>query len=90
MESLLSTGACRTDLPFFTNLAFYQPRQNERNARPLTLQRSIWEPQVPVSLIAIERARSESRNDLETLKTLVIFCGVGLVFSMFLAANGWI
>ena len=45
---------------------------------------------MPIGLIAVERARSETPNDFGTLQTLVIFCGVGLVFSTLLAANGWI
>jgi hypothetical protein len=41
-------------------------------------------------LIAVKQARSENSNDFGTLQTLVILCGVGLVFSTLLAANGWI
>ena len=43
---------------------------------------------MPIGLIAVEQARSENANDFGTLRTLVIFCGVGLVFSTLLAANG--
>ena len=45
---------------------------------------------MPVSTRAVSRARSENPDDLETLQTLAIFCGVGLVLSLRLTANGWI
>ena len=45
---------------------------------------------MPINPIAVGRARFENPNDFGTLQTLAIFCGVGLVFSTFLAANGWI
>jgi hypothetical protein len=35
-------------------------------------------------------ARSEALGDFETLQTIVIFCGVGLVASLLLALNGWV
>jgi hypothetical protein len=43
-----------------------------------------------VSSRAVSPARSENADDLETLQTLVIFCGVGLLLSLLLAANGWL
>jgi hypothetical protein len=45
---------------------------------------------MPVSTRAVSPARSENPGDFQTLQTLVIFCGVGLVLSLLLAANGWI
>jgi hypothetical protein len=45
---------------------------------------------MPSSTRAVSLARSEHQDDLETLQTLAIFCGVGLVLSLLLAANGWI
>jgi hypothetical protein len=45
---------------------------------------------MPVSTRAVSRAQFENPDDLETLKTLAIFCGVGLVLSLLLTANGWI
>jgi hypothetical protein len=35
-------------------------------------------------------ARSEQLDDLETLQTLGIFCGAGLLLSLLLAMNGWV
>ena len=43
-----------------------------------------------VSSRAASPARSENPGDFQTLRTLVIFCGVGLLLSLLLAANGWI
>lgn len=35
-------------------------------------------------------AQAENLADFETLRTLVIFCGAGLLLSLLLAVNGWI
>jgi hypothetical protein len=43
-----------------------------------------------VSSRTVTPERAENPDDFETLQTLVIFCGVGLVLSLLLAANGWI
>lgn len=34
--------------------------------------------------------RSENADDIATLQVLGIFCGIGLLLSLFLALNGWI
>ena len=36
---------------------------------------------------AISRARRETRDDLQMLKTLAVFCGVGLVLSLAMLAR---
>ena len=36
------------------------------------------------------RGRRETRNDVETLQALGIFCGAGLLLSLLLAMKGWI
>jgi hypothetical protein len=33
--------------------------------------------------------RSENLDDIETLQTLLIFCGAGLLLSWLLAMSGW-
>jgi hypothetical protein len=43
-----------------------------------------------VSSRTVSPARAENPEDVETLLILIVFCGVGLVLSLFLAANGWI
>ena len=43
-----------------------------------------------VSSRTVAPARAETPEDAETLQILVVFCGTGLVLSLFLAANGWI
>jgi hypothetical protein len=37
---------------------------------------------------ALSRAFPGTHVDIETLKTIAIFCGVGLVLSLLLATNG--
>jgi hypothetical protein len=39
---------------------------------------------------ALSPARSENPDDVETLQTLGIFCGAGLLLSLLLAMSGWI
>lgn len=34
--------------------------------------------------------RSAEADDIETIQVLVIFCGTGLLLSLFLAITGWI
>lgn len=43
-----------------------------------------------VSSRTVSSARAENPGDVETLQILVVFCGIGLVLSLFFAANGWI
>jgi hypothetical protein len=43
-----------------------------------------------VSSKSLSPARSENLDDIETLQTLVIFSGAGLLLSLLLAINGWI
>jgi hypothetical protein len=43
-----------------------------------------------VSARALSPARAENLGEFETLQTIVVFCGVGLVLSLLLAVNGWI
>lgn len=43
-----------------------------------------------VSSRSLSPARAHDKGDIGTLQTLVIFCGVGLLLSLFSAANGWI
>ena len=38
----------------------------------------------------LSSARVEEATDVETLRTLVTFCGAGLLLSLLLALNGWI
>jgi hypothetical protein len=38
----------------------------------------------------VSPVRAKTPEDVETLQILVVFCGVGLVLSLFLAANGWL
>jgi hypothetical protein len=39
---------------------------------------------------ALSPARSENTSDIETLQTLFIFCGGGLLLSLLPALSGWI
>jgi hypothetical protein len=42
-----------------------------------------------VSSKSLSPAHSENLDDIETLQTLVIFSGAGLLLSLLLAMNGW-
>jgi hypothetical protein len=43
-----------------------------------------------VSSRTVSPARAETPEDVETFQILVVFSGMGLVLSLFLAAIGWI
>ena len=43
-----------------------------------------------VSSRTVSPARAENPEDVGTLPILVVFCGIGLVLSLLLAAYGWI
>jgi hypothetical protein len=90
MESLLNTGACRTDLPFFSSLEPTSSSRQNLTGGPDFLKVINIGAANAYPVVAVERIRSESRNDLGTLQTLVMFCPIGQVLSTFLAANGWI
>jgi hypothetical protein len=56
--------------------------------RPVGL--GFWRSQMAVSSKSLSPTRSENLDDIETLQTLVIFSGAGLLLSLLLAMNGWI
>jgi hypothetical protein len=42
------------------------------------------------SLKTLSFPSAESPRDLETLQTIVIFCGTGLLLSLLFAMNSWV
>jgi hypothetical protein len=71
-------------------MAGFKFLQKEADMRMEAVSRvQTWRSQMAVSSEP-PRPHAENLGDVETLRILVVFGGIGLVLSLFLAANGWI
>jgi hypothetical protein len=64
-----------------------RPRAGLSAHLPFLALRLKWRPQVAAAIAKILSRASGTDVDVETLKTIVIFCGVGLVVSLLLAGG---
>jgi hypothetical protein len=90
MGDRLCEGSCRKTADYAHRAA---PRAGRFRSDPPYVNcalSTIWRPQMRVSTRTLSPARLESAAGVETLQTLGILSGAGLLLSLLLVLSGWL